>query len=146
MPEDRAYLGTQTARCDISSTAAYCCPSEMKNRVDLGHSSKPGKAKPWSAARLEEPSCIVGSDGADVVKVNGKTPHFVTLGDGDDEVVYLHACELQEGAMVSGGKGYDRLVLPVSAAEAQRLGLQFDGFEQLVEDATRASLFADCEQ
>ena len=243
MPEHTVYLGTQIARCEIASNAAYCCPAEMKSRVDLGRSSKPG---PWTSAHLKEPSCLAGDDGSDIINLNGKTPHFLTLGDGDDQVrvfqsgsvallgrgddmfeatplaaanvhggrghdvikaseladyvdagdgddevyvfggddviflgaggdyaetgegddtvypgsgkdkvdagegddvvVYLHVCELQAGAMVAGGRGSDRLVLPTTIAEARRLGLHFDGFEEVVENAARASLFAGCEQ
>ena len=48
--------------------------------------------------------------------------------------------------MVAGGRGSDRLVLATTIAEARRLGLHFDGFEEVVENAARASLFAGCEQ
>ena len=247
MPEHTSYLGTQTARCDIASTADYCCPAEMSSRIELGKISNSEHAVPYSTAHLNQSSCIAGVAGADIVDVIGKTPHFLSLGDGDDkvrvfqsgsvvllgrgedsfeadsnaaatvrggrdsddirtsllddyvaagegddrvqtfdgndvihldsgndyvdagtgndtiypgsgrnqvyagkgddEVVFLHSCEFEVGAStLYGGEGNDRLVLPTTEVEAHRFGLKFEGFEEIVEHAERASLFADCEQ
>lgn len=246
MPEHTTYLGAQIARCDAASTAAYCCPTEITSRVELGGTASMRRAAPYSTARLKEPSCIAGGASADVVIVNGKMPHFLTLGDGDDKVrvfqpgsvvllgrgddifeakqkaaanvrgglgadiihgsllsdhidagggddqvksdggddvvrlgagddhadagpgadtiypgsgrnyidagegddavIFLHQCEFSAGAsIVNGGIGNDRLVLPITAAEARHVGLQFEGFEEIIENASRASVFGDCE-
>ena len=81
----------------------------MKSRVDLGRSSKPG---PWASAHLKEPSCVAGDDGSDVINLNGKTPHFLTLGDGDDQVRVF-----QSGSVALLGRGDDMFeATPIAAA------------------------------
>ncbi len=75
----------------------------------------------------------------------GSGDNAVDAGEGDDRVVFLDLCELNEGSLLEGGPGEDTLVLPTSEIEAVERGLSHSGFEHVVENASRASRFADCE-
>ncbi len=103
---------------------------------------------------LEGDDVILLGDGDDYAEAGygndriypGSGVNTVLAGDGDDEIIFLNECELADGSEVYGGAGIDRLVLPVSLERAKRLGLSLDGFEHVVENASRVSQFADCEQ
>jgi RTX calcium-binding nonapeptide repeat (4 copies) len=101
VPEDTAYLGSQIARCEIASNAAYCCPAEMEKRIELGN-AKSDVGHPWTSAHLREPTCIAGGDRDEVVSLGGKIPHFLTLGRGTDKVRVL-----TPGSVVLLGGGDD---------------------------------------
>lgn len=75
----------------------------------------------------------------------GSGDNAVDAGDGNDRVVFLHLCELDEASHLDGGRGEDTLVLPTTEAEAIERGLSHSGFEHVVENASSASRFADCE-
>jgi hypothetical protein len=75
----------------------------------------------------------------------GSGNNAVDAGPGDDWVIYTHACELAGASRLNGGPGFDTLVLPVKRSDPQVAGLSYRGFESVVEEAGRSSVFADCE-
>ncbi|MEO9876408.1 MAG: hypothetical protein ABJM26_15685 [Anderseniella sp.] len=75
----------------------------------------------------------------------GSGKDYVIAGPGNDRVIYSHICELRKNAVLLGGEGRDVLILPVSKEIAENLGLKYYGFERVIENAARASMFSDCE-
>jgi len=67
-------------------------------------------------------------------------------GAGADVIVIVDVCELDGFKVVDGGAGADVLVLPVSLLEAEARGLVVRGVETVHENASRASIFAQCEE
>ena len=115
MPEMNRYMGTRKARCAISGDPESCCPYEMRDPVMVEHS--------WRSENLTESSCVVGSKLADDIILNGRLPHLLATGSGDDKVQVVRSeSSVQLGAgndyfstatevlaHVDGGPGQDTL-------------------------------------
>ncbi len=71
-----------------------------------------------------------GGAGADVIDP-GPGADRVQGGPGDDTVRIFDTCEIEAGMRVDGGEGRDVLLLPVPRAEAESMGLEIAGFEEV---------------
>ena len=116
LPEMNRYMGTRKARCAISGDPESCCPYEMREPVLVEHR--------WTSENLTQSSCIVGSKMNDDIVLNGRKPHLLATGGGDDKVKVTRSestvllglgndyFETERGiaAHVSGGAGKDTLI------------------------------------
>ncbi|NJK30950.1 MAG: hypothetical protein HC927_00300 [Deltaproteobacteria bacterium] len=83
---------------------------------------------------------LFGGEGSDIL-IPGAEPDLVVAGGGDDFVIIRNSCELQPGESLSGGEGYDVLVLPPGADLEQ---IEISGFELTIEDE-RLLIWAECQ-
>ncbi|MEM7156265.1 MAG: DUF4215 domain-containing protein [Myxococcota bacterium] len=74
---------------------------------------------------------LLGGYGDDVL-VPGPGLDYVDGGMGNDVIYINHACEIEPGEWIDGGRGRDTLVSPLSFDELIALGVTVDGIEKLV--------------
>lgn len=79
LPEMNRYMGSRTARCALSGDPVSCCPDEMGDPILVERS--------WTSENLTKSSCVVGSALSDDVILNGRLPHLLATGAGDDKVL-----------------------------------------------------------
>lgn len=69
---------------------------------------------------------LVGGPGADVIS-----------GQGGDDVAWVYdLCEVSSGETIDGGTGTDTLVIPVTEAQLESMGVTVAGFESILVDAS----------
>jgi hypothetical protein len=61
----------------------------------------------------------------------------VELRDGDNTIIILDVCEIEEGEQIEAGPGHDVLVAPVGEAELSALGLTLSGIDEIIVDSSR---------
>ncbi|AUX42616.1 uncharacterized protein SOCE26_040490 [Sorangium cellulosum] len=88
---------------------------------------------------------VMEGDAGDDRLYPGSGQDMVQGGEGADTIVILDPCEVDAVKLVDGGAGNDVLVLPVSLHEAEARGLVVRNVEIVREYASRASLFAQCD-
>lgn len=76
---------------------------------------------------------VIAGDGGNDFIVPGPGADSVAGGAGDDMVVVYDVCELESGEVLSGDGGNDTLVIPVSLAQVQAMGVVVSGFETITE-------------
>lgn len=76
----------------------------------------------------------------------GAGADLVQGDDGADVIVIVDLCEIDGLKLIDGGDGDDVLVLPGTLLEAEALGLVLRSVETVHENASRASLFAQCDE
>lgn len=94
LPEMNRYMGSRKARCAISGDPESCCPYEMREPVLVNHN--------WNSKGLSKSSCIVGGKMNDSIVLNGRKPHLLATGDGNDKVKVERS-----GSTVQLGQGND---------------------------------------
>lgn len=74
---------------------------------------------------------INGGSGNDAI-VGGAGMDWINASSNDDTVIVRDACELVAGEQLHGSTGNDVLVLPMTQAAAEALGVTITGFEKVV--------------
>lgn len=82
----------------------------------------------------------------DDVIIPGPGSDYVDAYHGNDTVIVYDVCELECDEVLIGGRGHDRLYLPVTLAEAWNLGVRIYSFEEVYTTDLFEKGYSECAQ